>query len=120
MVMMFENTALGSKREIFFGRPHPQDLESSWLGDSVGRWDGDTLVVDTIGFNDRTWLNDAGAPHSPGLHVIERYRLLPGRNYLELQVTAIDPLVLTRAYTYTRYYQKQSAELVEDFCHETD
>jgi hypothetical protein len=122
ITMMFENIALGNKREIFLNRPHPpkEKLKLSWLGDSVGLWDGDTLVVDTIGFNDRTWLNDAGAPHSNDLRTVERYQLVDGGKYLELKVTAEDPKVLTKPYTYTRYYQRRDTELAEDFCQETE
>ena len=122
ITMMFENIALGNKREIFLNRPHPskEKLKLSWLGDSAARWDGDIFVVDTIGFNDRTWLNDAGAPHSADLHIVERYRLLDGGKYLELNVTAEDPKVLTKPYTYTRYYRRSDTELAEDFCQETE
>src|SRR5688572_23334890 len=56
------------------GRPHPDDLEPSYLGDSVARWEGDTLVVDVIGFNDKTWLAGVGTIHSEKLRVTERYR----------------------------------------------
>lgn len=55
------------------GRPHPKDPNPTYLGDSIGHWEGDTLVVDVIGFNDRTWLDQDGHPHSEKLHVIERY-----------------------------------------------
>ncbi len=65
-----------SFRRIFLdGRAHNLDLEpNSWTGDSTGKWEGNTLVVDTIGFNDRTWLDDTGKPHSDQLQVTERYR----------------------------------------------
>ena len=54
------------------GRSHPADPNPSWMGDSIGKWDGDTLVVDTIGFNDKTWLDNDGHPHSEDLHLVER------------------------------------------------
>ncbi len=58
------------------GRPHPADeLDPTYMGDSVGRWDGDTFVVDVTGFNDKTWLPGAGHFHSEDLHVVERYTL---------------------------------------------
>ena len=63
-----------------------------------------------------TWLNDGGAPHSEALRVIERLRLLQGRQYLEYRVTAEDPKALAKPYTYTRYFQKSNTELQEDFC----
>ena len=58
------------------GREHPKDLEPTYMGHSTGRWDGDTLVVDTIGFNDKTWLDRIGHRHSENLHVVEKFRRL--------------------------------------------
>jgi hypothetical protein len=55
------------------GRAHPKDPNPNWLGHSIGHWDGDTLVVDSVGFNDQTWLDDAGHPHTERLHVIEKF-----------------------------------------------
>jgi hypothetical protein len=52
---------------------HPNDLTPTWMGDSVGRWDGDTFVVDVIGFNDRTWIGGTGTIHTEQMHVVERY-----------------------------------------------
>ena len=72
------------------GRQHPQDLAATWMGDSIGKWEGDTLVVDSIGFNDKTVLDGAGHPHSEDLHVVERMRRLD-KNTLEINVTIIDP-----------------------------
>jgi hypothetical protein len=114
--VMFENNALGNMRQIFLQRKHLEKMEPTWMGDSVGSWDGETLVVDATGFNDRTWLNDAGAPHSKSLRLIERYRLMGGGEYLEYKVTAEDPDVLLKPYTYTRYYKRTNVEFREDFC----
>ena len=63
-------------REIYMDRDHPKDPDSSWMGDSIGKYEGDTFVIDTIGFNDKTWLDQTGHPHSDALHVIERFRRL--------------------------------------------
>ena len=61
-------------RQIWMdGRAHPKDPNPNWLGHSIGHWEGDTLVVDSVGFNDQTWLDDAGHPHTEQLHVIEKY-----------------------------------------------
>jgi hypothetical protein len=114
--IMFENNALGNMRQIFTLRKHLEKMEPTWMGDSVGSWDGDTLVVDAVGFNERIWLNDAGAPHSSKLHLTERYRLVDGGKFLEYKVTAEDPDALVKPYTYTRYYRKTDVEFKEDFC----
>lgn len=114
--VLFENNALGNMRNIFLLRKHPEKMQLTWMGDSVGSWEGDTLVVNATGFNDRTWLNDAGAPHSDKLRLIERYRLLPGGKILEYKVTAEDPEAIAKPYTYTRYYQRSKTEIKEDYC----
>jgi len=117
VTLMFERIALGNKREIYLGRPeHTAKGDPTFLGDSIGRFDGDTLMVDTTRFNDMTWLNDAGAPHSDVLHLVERIRPIGGGRFLEYQVTADDPKSLAKPYTYTRYYQRSNTELQEDFC----
>lgn len=72
------------------GRPHPIDPDPTWLGNAVGRWDGDTLVVDTIGFNDKTEVH--GFMHSEDLHVVERFKRLDNGN-LQYEVTVEDPNV---------------------------
>lgn len=80
------------------GRPHPADLRDTgvyeWHGHSIGRWEGDTFVIDTIGFNDATWLDRLGHPHSDALHVVERIRRVD-HDTLEYGVTIDDP----KAYT---------------------
>ena len=74
------------------GRAHREDLEPTYLGDAVGHWEGDILVVETVNFVDDTWLTDDGAFHSDGLRVVERFRRTGDE--LEYQVTAYDPAVL--------------------------
>ena len=117
VTMMFERIALGNKREIYLGRKeHTTKGDPTFLGDSIGRLDGDTLIVDTTHFNDATWLNDAGAPHSDALRLIERFRPIAGGRFLEYQVTAEDAKTLAKPHSYTRYYQRSDTELREDFC----
>ena len=81
------------------GRPHRDDVVPSFHGDSVGRWEGDTLVVDVTNFSDRNWMEHHGRVsfHSDALHIIERYRLING-NTIEVDMTAEDPRVLTGPY----------------------
>jgi len=78
------------------GRSHPKDPDPTWMGDSIGKWEGDTFVVDTVGFNDRSWLDFYGDPHSEDMHLIERYKRVD-RNTMSLQLIVEDP----KAYTAT-------------------
>ncbi len=83
------------------GRPHPSAdlLDPTYMGDSIGRWDGDTFVVDVIGFNDKTWLPGAGHFHSEALHVVERYTLQPNGTIF-YEATMEDPKVFTKPWQY--------------------
>jgi len=86
-------------RQIFTdGRALPKDPQPSWIGYSVGRWEGDTFVVDTIGINEKTWMDNAGRPHSDALHTIERYRR---RNFgtMDVTLTIDDPKAYARPWT---------------------
>jgi hypothetical protein len=78
------------------GRPHRQDVPPSYRGDAIGRWDGDTLVVDKTNFTDDTWISAEGRVsfHSDALHIVERYRRIDA-NTLEIEATLEDPKVLT-------------------------
>ena len=101
------------------GNPHPPGPIGWWMGDSRGRWEGDTLVVDVTHFNDRTWFDRAGNYHSDALHVIERYTPT-GPNHLLYEATIEDPNVFTRPWTirmplYRR--QEQDIQLLEYQCH---
>ena len=116
IVMLFEDLSRGVMRIFYLNRGHPEKRVLTWMGDSVGRWDGATLVVDTVGFNDRTWLNDVGAQHSDALHLVERIRPVLDGKYLEYKVTAEDPKTLAKPYTYTRYYEKLKTEIQDDVC----
>jgi len=116
IVMLYEDLSHGLMRTIFTARGHPAKIEETWLGDSVAKWESGTLVVDTTGFNDRTWLNEEGAQHSDALHLVERIRPILSGKYLEYKVTAEDPKTLVKPYTYTRYYEKITTEILEDVC----
>jgi hypothetical protein len=120
IVMLFEDLSHGMMRTIYLKRGHPAKLEPTWLGDSVGRWEGETLVVDTVGFNDQTWLNERGAQHSDALHLVERIRLVIGGEYLEYKMTADDPKALAKPYGYTRYYKKVDSEIMDDVCRDEE
>ena len=86
------------------GRPHPADLEPTWMGHAIGHWQGDTFVVDTVGMNDRTWVDRDGHPHSDKMHVIERIRRL-GQDTLQVGITIEDPIAYTKPFSGAVTYQ---------------
>jgi hypothetical protein len=98
VIMMFQYDRL--VRHIYIdGRPHDEFLDPPlWMGDSIGKWDGDTLVIDTIGFNDKTWLDRIGHPHSDALHVVERMRRVDHET-LSDEITIEDPKAYTKSWT---------------------
>jgi hypothetical protein len=104
-------------RQIWMdGRAHPQDPNPDWLGDSIGRWEGNTLVVDSVGFNDQTWLDDAGHPHSEQLHVVERYART-SRKTMKYEVTIDDPGAYAHSWTASSTLTFQPrGRLEEDIC----
>jgi hypothetical protein len=102
-------------RSIALDREHAKDLDSTWLGDSIGRYEGDTLVIDTIGLNDETWLDRVGHPHSDALHFIERFRRV-NHDTLELDVTFDDPKAYTRTWSSKKSFQLSSSPMAEMLC----
>ena len=85
-----------ARRNVFTdGSPHPADFPDFWMGDSRGRWDGDTLVVDVTNLDERTWLDRAGNHHSDALHVVERYTPVD-TGHLMYEATLEDPKVFSR------------------------
>ncbi len=87
----------GAVRDIYLDNPGPSQVDS-WMGWSVGHWEGDTLVVDVTGLGDGTWLDRAGSHHSYRLHVVERYTMT-GPNHIQYEATIEDPEVLTEPFT---------------------
>jgi hypothetical protein len=108
-------------RQIFLdGRPLEPAPNPSWMGYSVGRWDGDTLIVESFGFNDRTWLDHDGHPHSEALRMTERYRR---RDFgsLDVEVTFADPAVYARPFTVAvRAELAADTEMIEWVCNESN
>jgi hypothetical protein len=107
-------------RQIFTdGRAHSEDPNPSWLGESIGHWEGDTFVVDTIGFNGKTWLDEAGLPTTESLHVIERFRR-PDFGHLETENTIDDPKAYTKPWSFTTHPIMLKGELMEYICQENN
>jgi hypothetical protein len=75
VAILYESFRAWRRIPISDNLKHPDDITPTWMGDSVGKWEGDTLVVDTIGFNDKTWISGIGSTHTEQMHVVERYTL---------------------------------------------
>ena len=113
----------GDTRQVFLdGRAHPQELDPTWLGHSIGRWEGDLLVVDTVGFNDKSWLTMIRNPypHTEMMHVIERYRR-PDLGHLELEMTVEDPGAFRKPWVVRRTANLDPTdEIRENICSENE
>jgi hypothetical protein len=96
------------------GRSHPDDIEPSFNGDSVGHWEGDTLVVDVIGFNEKTWLAGVGTIHSDKLHVVERYTR-DSADTVRYQVTLEDPEVFTKPWHMEEIFRLRPNERLREY-----
>ena len=117
---LFEGN-IHSFRQIFIdGRPHDKDPDPTWYGDSIGHWEGDTLVIDSIGFNDKFWFDFAAHPHTEKLHVIERFTRTD-MGHLDYTATIDDPGAYTKPFTMHGHSTLQPGEeLMEYICQENN
>src|SRR5262249_24109026 len=101
-------------------RGHPADLDPTFMGDSVGKWEGDTLVVDAVGFNDKTWVDTEGHQHSDALHVIEKYRRT-GPDTIAYEVTIDDPKTYKQSWTASRSLTRHADWTLKEYlCEENN
>jgi hypothetical protein len=120
IVMIYEGGAHVWRIIWMDGRKHPQDPNPTFLGDAIGRWDRDTLVLDTVGFNDRTWLDAAGHRHTEQLHVTEKYSR-PNLDTLHYETTIDDPGAYSKPWTVTMNIPWAAGqELMEYICQENN
>jgi hypothetical protein len=96
-------------RHIKLTDKHSDNVKTSWFGESIGRYEGDTLVVDTIGLDDRTWVDGFGTPHTKQLHVIERFHLIENGNVLEANVHVEDPGAFTMPWDAIQRFRQYEA-----------
>jgi hypothetical protein len=117
LIMMVYESPNTPLRTVFTdGRDLPKDPNPTWLGYSVGRWDGDTLVVTTAGFNDKAWLDSAGHPQTESLRITERLRRRDF-GHMDFEITIDDPKAFTRPFTIKRErLLAADTDLLEDFC----
>jgi hypothetical protein len=112
-----------NQRFIYMNETHPANLPQTYLGHSVGHWDGDTLVIDTVAMNDKTRIDEEGITHSDQLHVVERIRKvqLDGQTQLEDMITITDPVMFTKPWTTSRLYvSRPDVRLMEYACEENN
>jgi Carboxypeptidase regulatory-like domain len=118
LIVLFE---LDSYHHLIFldGRDHPKDLDPTWYGHSVGNWDGDVLLIDRVGFNERTWLPE-GLPHTDSLHIVHRVRR-PDLGHLEMETTIEDSGAYLRPWTRKVVFELQPNQEVHEYvCNENN
>lgn len=118
ILLVHDEVNTAGVQRIYLDREHPRNLAPTWNGDSIGHWEGDTLVVDTVGFNDHSWLQTAMQPHTEEAHMIQRFSRVEGGGnvYLEIHTTVEDRQALTSAYEFSRYYKRSTGEMPELVC----
>jgi hypothetical protein len=115
VVLLSEGNTHSFRRFFLDGRPHNLDLEpNSWTGDSIGKWEGNTLVVDTIGFNDKTWISGTGTIHTEQMHVTERYTLNDDGS-MTWESTTEDPGALTQPFKTGAVFRNPIGVRVEEY-----
>ena len=107
-------------RHIHLNVPHSKNPAPSYYGESVGHWEGDTLVVDTIGLNDKTVIDLYSTPHSDAIHVVERYHVVEGGKTLQVDFTVDDPKAFTMPWSATVHYRKGRGAIDEIVCAENN
>jgi hypothetical protein len=119
VVMLFEYDSI--RRQIYTdGRAHDTSLGPLWMGDSIGHWEGDTLVVDTVNLNDKNWIDRVGHPHSEALHVVERIRRVNHDHLLD-ELTIEDPKAYTKPWTaHMDFLLRPKWTLGEQFCEDQE
>ena len=107
-------------RRVYLDVPHSPDPKPSWYGESVGHYEGDTLVVDTIGLNTKTFVDNYRTPHSEKLHVVERWHMINNGQAMEATVTVEDPDTYYEPWSGVRRYRRVAREFEEEICAENN
>jgi len=107
-------------RHVYLDVPHSPNPKPSWYGESVGHYEGDTLVVDTVGLNDKTFLDNYRTPHTEKLHVTERWKLIDGGKTLEVNVRVEDPEAFNEPWSAILRYDRVQQPMMEEICAENN
>jgi hypothetical protein len=120
-VFIFDNGGPHTFRTIYTdGREHPKDLTPTYYGHSVGRWEGDTFIVDTVGFNDKMWIDRGQAPHTEKLHIIEKFTRTD-MNSMTYELTVDDPMAYTAPWSRSSSMRfAANSELFEYICQDNN
>ncbi len=118
VIMVYSNDQ--QTRRVYLDVPHSTDLKPSWYGESVGHYEGDTLVVDTIGLNDKTYVNNFRTPHTEKLHVVERFKLVGGGKAMQVDITFEDPDAFNAPWTVMQRYDRIERPMAEEICAENN
>jgi hypothetical protein len=107
-------------RRVYLDVPHSANPKPSWYGESVGHYEGDALVIDTIGLNTKSFVDNYRTPHTEKLHVVERWRMVEDRKFLEATVTVDDPDTYYEPWSGMRRYRRVARTYDEDICAENN
>src|SRR5205085_2387375 len=107
-------------RHVYMDVPHTTNPGHSWYGESVGHYEGDELVIDTIGLNDRTTVDNYRTPHTDQIHVVERFKLIEGGKTLQATITVDDPGTFNMPWTAVQRWTQTDRQLEEDLCSENN
>jgi hypothetical protein len=107
-------------RRVYLDVPHSANPKPSWYGESVGHYEGDTLVVDTIGLNDKTFVNNFRTPHTEKLHVVERFKLVNGGKAMQVDITFDDPDAFNAPWSVMQRYDRIERPMDEQICAENN
>jgi hypothetical protein len=118
VTLVFDGNA--ETRHIYLNVPHAANAKPSWYGDSVGHYEGDTLVVDTIALNTKTFVDAYRTPHTDKLHVTERWRLIDNGKTLEVVMSVDDPDTYNQPWQAVKRYAQGKKDLVENICAENN
>ena len=107
-------------RHVYLDEPHSANPKPSWYGESVGHYEGDTLVVDTIGLNDKTFVDNFRTPHTEKLHVVERFRLVDGGKAMQVDITFDDSDAFNAPWSVMQRYDRIQRQMDEQICAENN
>ncbi len=119
LVIVYEGGAHIWRKVFLDGRAHNPQVVETWLGDSIGHWEGDTLVVETVGQNDITWIDESGIPHSSDMKVTERISR-PDFGHLTIEHIIDDPKTFSKPWRFTTHPSLLKGELIEYICQENN